>query len=65
MYRSLITEATGVTDPAMLARIEDYMRNVIFHSTLDWQSRRQLFSAARTANREIPMLDAMMKEQRA
>jgi len=61
MYRDLISSATGVTDPAMLARIEDYMRNVIFHSTLDWQSAAQLKRAAKTAAREIPMLDAMLK----
>ena len=60
MYRTIITEATGVTDPAMLKRIEDYMRDVIFHSTLDWQTRAQLKRAAKTAQREIPMLDAMI-----
>lgn len=60
MYQTIISKATSVTDPAMLHRIEDYMRNVIFHSTLDWQSAAQLKRAARTAQREIPMLDAMM-----
>lgn len=60
MYAPIISEATGVTDPAMLSRIEDYMRNVIFHSTLDWLSRAQLKRAAKTAQREIPMLDAML-----
>lgn len=55
-YHAIITAATGVTDPAMLKRIEDCMRNDIFHSTLDWQSARQLRVGARTA---LDLLDAM------
>ena len=60
MYEQIIIDATGVTDRAMVRRIEDYMRNAIFHSTLDWQTRRQLIRAARTAVAEIPLLDAML-----
>lgn len=48
-YARTISEATGVTDPADLADIEDSMRNDIFHSTLDWQTRDQLAAAAREA----------------
>lgn len=48
-YQALIQEATGVLDLEHLERIEDIMRNVIFHSTLDWQSRAQLEKAAREA----------------
>lgn len=45
-YLALIQEATGVTDLAHIERIEDTMRNVIFHSTLDWQTREQLEQGA-------------------
>lgn len=48
-YARTISEATGVTDPSDLADIEDSMRNDIFHSTLDWQTRDQLAAAARVA----------------
>ena len=48
-YQKLITEATGRTDPFDLHVIEDCMRNDIFHSTLDWQSRKQFISGAQEA----------------
>jgi hypothetical protein len=48
-YHDVITEAIGLTDPADLAGVEDWMRNIIFHSTLDWQTRPQLRAAARDA----------------
>lgn len=48
-YQALIQESTGVTDLAHIERIEDTMRNVIFHSTLDWQTRKQLEQGAREA----------------
>ena len=41
-YQELIQEATGVTDLEHIERIEDTMRHVIFHSTLNWQTREQL-----------------------
>jgi hypothetical protein len=56
--RLLIQRATGATDRD-LDLIEDIMRDEIFHSTLDWQTREQLTAAARQAfdslrdNREI------------
>lgn len=44
----LIQDATHA--PARdLAQIENIMREDIFHSTLDWQSREQLADAARQA----------------
>ena len=49
MYQSLITEATGRTDSFDLRVIEDCMRNDIFHSTLDWQSREQFMQGAKDA----------------
>ena len=48
-YHQLITEATGVTHPEEVAEIEECMRQDIYHSTLDWQSREELMNAARIA----------------
>lgn len=47
-YREIIRQATGC-DSARAAEVEDVMRNVIFHSTLDWQTREELEDAARLA----------------
>ena len=49
-FHILIQEATGAPR-SDLAMIENIMRNDIFHSTLDWQTREQLSSAARQAFR--------------
>ena len=38
-YSDTIRKATGITNPTHVALIEDCMRDVIFHSTLDWQDR--------------------------
>ena len=45
-YRDIIKRATGCTDSQAL-EVESVMRNVIFHSTLDWQAPDQLEEAAR------------------
>ena len=55
-YQSLIQEATGVTDQEHIVRIEDTMRHVIFHSTLNWQSREQLIQGAREALQIITLV---------
>lgn len=55
-YQQIIHEATGHTDVKTIERIEDLMRDVIFHSTLDWQTREQLMQAAREANDMLPLL---------
>jgi len=47
-YQELIIKATA-TNRRDAEYIEDIMRNDIFHSTLDWQSRVQLVNAARAA----------------
>lgn len=57
LYERLITEATGAT-PAAAAAIEELMREDIFHSTLDWQSRDQLTAAAREAAEMLKELQA-------
>lgn len=47
-YQKTIKGATGCDD-SELEEIEDFMRDIIFHSTLDWQTREQLEEAAREA----------------
>jgi hypothetical protein len=47
-YREIIKQATGCNDRKAI-EIENIMRNVIFHSTLDWQTREELQNAARLA----------------
>lgn len=55
-YQALIKEATVVADVDHIGRIEDTMRNVIFHSTLSWQTREQLVQAAREAFQIITLV---------
>lgn len=57
-YQAMISKASGVTDKAMLVRIEDVMRNDIFHSTLDWQTRTQFNKGVREAMELIRYLDS-------
>lgn len=47
-YRAVIKQATGCDD-AEARRIEEFMRNTIFRSTLDWQTKEELSDAARLA----------------
>ena len=47
-YQGLIIKATGVNEKEA-AYVEDIMREDIFHSTLDWQSRAQFVRGAREA----------------
>ena len=47
-YAKLIKEATGCTNEEV-PQIEDFMRNAIFQSTLDFQSKAVLVQAARDA----------------
>lgn len=48
-YHLIIHEATDLVETAQLYDVEEIMRDVIFHSTLDWQTRPQLHAAAREA----------------
>jgi len=50
-YSSAIAEATGA-HPIQLPIIENIMRDVIFHSTLDWQTKEQFDAGAREAYEE-------------
>jgi hypothetical protein len=55
MYCEIIKRVTGCAD-SEATQIEDVMRNVIFHSTLDWQTREELEDAARLGCRVIRQL---------
>jgi hypothetical protein len=48
-YSAMIAGAIGVNDQAVLDIVEDVMRNDVFHSTLDWQSRDVFDRGARDA----------------
>lgn len=56
VYQEIIRLATGVTAPADLEEIEDYMRNVYWHSTLDWQGRGELEISAKKSWEEIKLM---------
>lgn len=47
-YEQQIIAATGC-DPKVAHILEDTMRHIIFHSTLDWQSKKQFNQGAREA----------------
>jgi len=47
-YADLIAEATGAPEKDLPA-LEVIMRNEVFHSTLDWQSRKEFMAGARKA----------------
>ena len=47
-YSDIIRDATACL-PGEIDEIEDLMRGVVFHSTLDWQTREQLEEGARMA----------------
>ena len=54
-YQALIMEAVNCDkDEAII--IEDYMRHIYFHSTLDWQTKEQLVKAAKESCRELKLL---------
>jgi hypothetical protein len=47
-YSQQIIKTTNC-DPADAPRIEEIMRDYIFHSTLDWQTARQFNNGAKKA----------------
>lgn len=48
-YQEIIMGAVPGCTPERAVAIEEVMRQDIFHSTLDWQTREQLEEAAREA----------------
>ena len=59
-YRKAIIEATGC-DESIVGAIEDIMRNIIFHSTLDWQPAEVFDKGAREAFELYNSLDEESK----
>ncbi len=63
-YNQMIIEDTGCNrDDAGM--IEDIMRNEVFHSTLDWQTRAQLRQGARKAARVLEQNRELFESYRA
>lgn len=58
-YQKQIFEATKCK-PEDAAEIEEIMRDIIFHSTLDWQTKRQFNKGAREAKE---LLDYMRSDE--
>ena len=56
-YAELISKATGQKDPDRLNMIEHYMREIYFHSTLNWQTAEQLETAARESAADLTALN--------
>jgi len=56
-YQQVIVDATAASGKES-EYIEDIMRNDIFHSTLDWQSRAQLARGARAAMKMLKLYRA-------
>lgn len=56
-YTEIILKSKGCSLPDA-CRIEEIMRDVIFHSTLDWQTREELEAAAKTAYAVLQEIDA-------
>lgn len=52
----IIMNATGCDETTAL-KLEDIMRDVVFHSTLDWQTREELQEGARQALLVLRELD--------
>ena len=56
IYTDLISKATGLSDPDKIQQVEGYMRHIYFHSTLNWQTERQLLKAAKQSAKELEMI---------
>ena len=54
-YKQFIMAVINCTETDA-EEIESYMRDIIFHSTLDWQSKSQLELAAKIAWRDIKFM---------
>jgi hypothetical protein len=65
IYQLTIRHATNCSEEEAV-QIEAVMRNVIFHSTLDWQTREELESAAQigfAVVRQMAAQDAQAKKR--
>lgn len=57
LYEQMICEATGAR-PEIAATLERIMREDIFHSTLDWQTREEFDAGAREAHAQYQFAPA-------
>lgn len=53
LYQRMIANATGIDNVDKVNMIEQYMRQIYFHSTLSWQTQEQLDIAARECAQEL------------
>ena len=60
-YQKTIKEATNCDD-SELDEIEDFMRDIIFHSTLDWQTHEEFVAGARKAHEVLRYMRARKKK---
>ena len=61
-YQLEISKITKRSDIGELEKIEETMRNDIFHSTLDWQSAEEFEYGARDAVEVLIALDEIARE---
>lgn len=52
MYNDIIKQATGCNE-SEVEKIEEIMRDVVFRSTLDWQTKEELMEGARLAQKTL------------
>jgi len=55
IYSDLIAKATGLKDPLRIDMVENYMRQIYFHSTLNWQGKEELETAARESAEDLEL----------
>lgn len=55
-YQKLIAKATGLVDMDRIRMIERYMREIYFHSTLNWQTSETLERAARESAQDLTQI---------
>jgi hypothetical protein len=55
-YEELISRATGLVDMHRIRMVESYMREIYFHSTLNWQDDKTLKRAARESAQDLAFL---------
>ena len=61
-YQLEISRITKCTDIGEIEKIEETMRNDIFHSTLDWQSAEEFENGARDAVEVLIELGEIARE---
>lgn len=57
LYQQMIAKATGIDNVKKVDMIEQYMRQIYFHSTLSWQTKEELNTAALESAAELQAID--------